>query len=345
MIIAMMGINDDAIYFEAEESSRRVSFIPRTRDFIRSFRVYKLLRFILRIIPSKNILSDNYLSQARMYLDNKHYSQAEQILKQAIIFTPGNPIAYILMGRYYSELEMYDESKRYLNRAEGLSLNDESALSELGWCYYDLGNFSKAEELLKKAIYLKPKDQDIYADLAQLYISERLFSKAEEMLVKAINTAPSHYDLYSDLGLCYFVQGRLDEAQAMLEKALLISNGDLMVSIYLGFIKEAQGDLNEARSFFLKAKPVMDKARTMTRKNYNKLKEITLRNKIKLVCVQYPMRRVKDLKNLFPDPKGIIFVDNETIFKDAVGKENLRIISRTVLAETLAIVRLWGTDF
>jgi len=43
---------------------------------------------------------------------------------------------------------------------------------------------------------------------------------------------------------------------------------------------------------------------------------------IKLVCVQYPMRNVELLKIIFEPGQGIIFVDNESIFKEAVNKSS-----------------------
>jgi len=40
------------------------------------------------------------------------------------------------------------------------------------------------------------------------------------------------------------------------------------------------------------------------------------------VCVQYPLRSVNPLKKIFKGfTQGVIFVDNEKIFKDAVAQE------------------------
>ncbi len=55
--------------------------------------------------------------------------------------------------------------------------------------------------------------------------------------------------------------------------------------------------------------------------NYLKLKAILDKRGIKLVCVQYPMRSVETLKRVFGPGTGVIFVDNENTFKDAVERE------------------------
>ncbi len=55
-----------------------------------------------------------------------------------------------------------------------------------------------------------------------------------------------------------------------------------------------------------------------TANNYRRLKKILDKRGIKLVCVQYPMRNVEPLKKIFPQDEGIIFVDNERVFKEAL---------------------------
>ena len=52
--------------------------------------------------------------------------------------------------------------------------------------------------------------------------------------------------------------------------------------------------------------------------NYRRLKEIVTQRRLKLVCVQYPLRQIGSLKKLFDSTEGIIFVDNEKIFKEAL---------------------------
>ena len=58
----------------------------------------------------------------------------------------------------------------------------------------------------------------------------------------------------------------------------------------------------------------------ITVNNYRKLKNILDRKGIKLVCVQYPVRDVEPLKRIFGKNEGVIFVDNEQVFKKAVRK-------------------------
>jgi hypothetical protein len=59
----------------------------------------------------------------------------------------------------------------------------------------------------------------------------------------------------------------------------------------------------------------------VTANNYHRLKEALDKKGIRLVCVQYPMRSPEPLKKIFQgNEEGIIFVDNEKIFREAVKK-------------------------
>jgi hypothetical protein len=74
-----------------------------------------------------------------------------------------------------------------------------------------------------------------------------------------------------------------------------------------------------ADEYFGKAESIRSRGyKPMTKRNYRRLKEVLDERGIRLVCMQYPMRSLSPLKAMFDDPKGVIFVDNEAVFKDAV---------------------------
>ena len=56
----------------------------------------------------------------------------------------------------------------------------------------------------------------------------------------------------------------------------------------------------------------------ITCQNYRDLKQILDNRGIKLVCIQYPACPIEPLKRILGGEKGVIFVDNEKIFKDAL---------------------------
>lgn len=62
----------------------------------------------------------------------------------------------------------------------------------------------------------------------------------------------------------------------------------------------------------------------VTVNNYRKLKKILDKESIQLVCVQYPMCSVEPLKKIFEREEGLIFVDNERVFKEALKRSTYK---------------------
>lgn len=54
--------------------------------------------------------------------------------------------------------------------------------------------------------------------------------------------------------------------------------------------------------------------------NFNKMKEILDKKGIKLVVMQYPLRKVAPLKDMFLSEKYIIIIDNEKVFESAISQ-------------------------
>jgi hypothetical protein len=69
-----------------------------------------------------------------------------------------------------------------------------------------------------------------------------------------------------------------------------------------------------------------------TRDNYLKLKSVLDKRGIKLVCMEYPVRSVKPLKEMFPIRNDIVFIDNEKIFKDALKDNSYEALFKDIFA-------------
>jgi len=313
MVITMMGINSDAC--KSPFKTDTVFFIKK---FIKSLRMYKLGELLLARMRERQVLSEKYLECARGYLDLEHYPEAKKMLEKAGSLSPKNALAYVRWGYYYYKQNDNTQSLAMLQRAEELAGDSKKVYGELGWCYSEMKKYAEAEAMFKKAIALAPKDQDVYCDAAQFYLCISRYAEAEAMFKKVITIAPQNEQGYVELGWYYFERNMFAQAGEMLKKALRITGERLDIYRDLGYFKQVQGMHEEAKEYFNKARPFIDYARTIIARNYRILKDIVLGRGIKLVCVQYPMRPLVELKNLFVSSEGITFVDNEKIFKDAL---------------------------
>jgi hypothetical protein len=118
----------------------------------------------------------------------------------------------------------------------------------------------------------------------------------------------------------YAKQGKISLAISEISQAIKLSPADYSLIITLARLYDESGDRYNAGLWQKRAmglRPIY--YQSYTRNNYLKLKTILDRRNIKLVCVEYPMRDIGELKEIFGGG-GVIFVDNEKAFKDAVAK-------------------------
>jgi len=315
MVITMMGINDSKQCMPHRNSPR-----SKVVDFIRSFRIYKLAKLLwlnvttglqelrrsetLKSEPPQNLMNnDASIELGYFYRNQGELSKAEAIFRQAIKLTPTNITLYAVLGSIYRDQTRLSEAEAVLKKAVELDPKNEAAYSELAYTYQDQGKLLEAEALFKKVIELNPENDEAYGELGSIYRDQGLLSKAEVFLKKAIELSPENDDAYAELGYNYQDQGKLLEAEALFKKA-----ADISPRLTKGYDSMPQ-------SSELNYSPI-------TVNNYQKLKTILAQKGIVYVCAQYPMRNLAPLKKLFGDSTGnIIFVDNETIFKEAL-KQN-----------------------
>ena len=146
--------------------------------------------------------------------------------------------------------------------------------------------------------------------------------QATEAFKKSIELDPESTAAYLGLGRSYRDQDKYAQAEENFKQAIELNLKDDEVCGALAILYKEMNKQELSEQYFKKANQVRLKyPNPTTDRNYRKLKEILDKRKIRLVCVQYPMRSVESLKKILQDQKkGIIFVDNEKLFKEAVGK-------------------------
>ncbi|MDP3014177.1 MAG: tetratricopeptide repeat protein, partial [Candidatus Subteraquimicrobiales bacterium] len=166
--------------------------------------------------------------------------------------------------------------------------------------YSDQNLINEAEQAFKKALELNPKNEMIYEALGGVYRDEGRYNEAEQAFKKALEIKPNNNRAYSALETIYFLNDKGN-------------------NLYNAYNKEA------------KQKPE-GQYRALTISNYLKLKQILDKRNVRLVCVQYPMRSLQPLEKIFEGQMGVIFVDNEKVFRDAVRKWGYRAYFKDMFA-------------
>jgi Tfp pilus assembly protein PilF len=292
------------------------------------------------------------------YLNDGRISKTENSLKKTIELDPENKEAYAELEKLYRLRGEVFRAEDFFKNAVAIDPKNANAYIGLGYIYRGRGELSQAEESFKKAIEIYPRNDKAYAGLGKLYEKWGMLSQAVDALKKALELNPVNEVALVELGSLYRDQGELAQAEDLCKRAIEHNPRKFSALCLLAMLYRDQGKLSQAEDSFRKAldfnpekvsertlramaslytemdKPELAKEYTEkayqlgfgnisaeTVKNYRKLKEILDQKGIKLVCMQYPMRNVDPLKKIFEKDKGVIFVDNESLFKEAVKKD------------------------
>lgn len=353
MVVTMMGINDQAA--DVAHGGR----LFRGIGYIKRLRLYKFLEVFWTKVRERDILKEIYLNRARYfqekndcimaerlfnkaikikpqeydayiefaryYLEREDYLKAEEFFDKAVQADPKEYVPYIEYGRYWMERQEFSKSEEMLRKALDLSDNDYKVFIELGQCYNSGGRFDEAREMFEKAIESNPGACESYLEFGRYHYQRQDYLEAEALFKKSLELNPANESAYMELGWCYAGQGRPSLAEDMFKKAIEAAPGTDIVYTELARFYENEGRKEEAQEIINK---VVEKVRSteelgeMTSRNYRKLADIVLSRGIKLVCVQYPRRRLAPLKKIFKPTDKIKFVDNEKIFKEAIRKSS-----------------------
>ena len=315
MVTAMIGINE-AFEIGDYENTRPA----KVKLFFRGFRTYKLAKLLwehivykvremkrsffsereeggnepLLELESQAVNAGSYESYVELALSYRYHwecEKAEETFKKAIAINPDIDTAYTELGEMYIWLEREQEAEEMCIKAIEVNPENDVAYGDLAWLREVKGKLSEAEELYKKAFGLNPHNNFAFSHLVARYMEKRRFKKAEELCQKVIEVNPRNDQAWGALAHCYQKEGKLNLAKEYFQKAV------------------------ELRSLYY---------HPLVMRNYQRLKEIVTGRNIPLVCVQYPMRKLEHLKRMLPDQSGIVFVDNEKIFKEAVRRDGYK---------------------
>jgi tetratricopeptide (TPR) repeat protein len=302
------------------EAYRGLSWVYGEQDNF--LRAEEILKKAIELNPES---CGAYKALSWIYCVQSKLPQAEETLSKAVELDPKDYEAYKGLAWVYGEQDKFPQAEETFRKAIALDSKDFDLYNKLGWIYGEQGKYSQAEETFKKAIELDPTDYDPYKGLARVYRWQHKFPQAEETLKRAIKVDPKNFHAYGALGWVYGEQGKISQAEEVFEKSIEIDPKNDWAYGALSVLHGETGNHELAKEYDKKATELRLRYYTSeTVNSYRRLKEVLDKRGIKLICVQYPMRSVESLKMVFDGEEGVIFVDNEKIFKDAVRKTSYK---------------------
>jgi len=336
LVITMMGINDRGVYMPRPQAPA-----SKSRLFLRSFRTYKLAKllalhiakkaevagFIKPAINKPTIPQGEGKEQEAGLIPRDtgkiNPGENEKYWMKRVDKNPRNARVCLEAGKFYAYRGKILEAKELLKRAIELEPRQVDAYYMLAWLYQDGLQYLESEKIYKEIILINSDSIPAYWGLADAYLFSGKFAESEEALKKALKLAPENAETYFKLGSLYLKQKKFLQAQEVLREGLAVNPGHERACGALVALYEEMGRDSSAEEYRKKLEDLaVAKFNSVSKDNYLRLKAVLDKHGKKLVCVQYPLRSIGPLKDIFREVKeGIIFVDNQASFKKAVEEE------------------------
>lgn len=332
MVVAMMGINDCGYSVKASE-----------RGALNQWRVINLVRFLVKVVEKKLMAEKErsivkpviqyakskhddgdyqhpLLQEGRSNMDQGQYAQAEKIFIQAASVDKLSGAAFLSLGRLYFHWSKYALSEDMFRK--GLSLRPQDAEGYFGLALVasELGKLDEAQAAFMRSRELDPYQSNTYLMSGYFYWHKRNdMSSAAEAFRNAIKVQTDNYMAYRELVKIYTIQKMYAEAEAVINEFKLKCPAN--DRIYQDIIQYYESRSEEGGLFHQRAGQARVACfEAVTAKNYRLLKKQLDARGIKLVCMQYPLRALSALKDVFKEERGVVFVDNEMPFRKALAK-------------------------
>ena len=119
-----------------------------------------------------------------------NYQAAEDILRNLLKKTPGNPVALNNLGYFLLERNTkIDEAAALIRQAVSIDPTNVSYLDSLGWAYFKLGKFDQAELYLKDAARSQAASATVFEHLGDVYRKQGKLELAKSAWQRAINAS------------------------------------------------------------------------------------------------------------------------------------------------------------
>ncbi|MBN1823096.1 MAG: tetratricopeptide repeat protein [Endomicrobiales bacterium] len=251
----------------------------------------------------------------------------EQVYKKTIEANPENSLAYLALGDLYAVSGRAKEAEWNYRKGMEIDPKNFQVYIRLGEFYMLSGKTKEAERMFKKGIEVDPEKFDAYAKLSDFY---RVFGKkkeAERIYREAMEIGKMGGGVYKT---ALELHNRQDMFKDAYEQILILAKekcfNALWIHLELSRYYKKKGDIasyNKEReiinTYYRESRwSEQNRYKTTTNSNYLEYVRKVQSKGVKLICMQYPARSIKPLKEMLDGCEGVTFVSNEMNFKNAI---------------------------
>jgi lysophospholipase L1-like esterase len=230
----------------------------------------------------------SYPTLLRKCIDRDGNGKKIQVINKGVVNTTTGGIA-LMIEKYIKEYHP-DIMIAMMGINDFQEQPDEHVTLRAPWyLHLRLVQFWDAVYRLSQAVMWKwlPHSFDKPKLSAQLFMRDGDYESAEEVFMRRLQRFPEADRSWGSLGALYLERNKREQADECFSRARDIR---------------------------------MRLPKPYTTKNCQFIEQVASKHNIPLVVLQYPLRSVNELRELFKNPEDVIFVSNEKVFKDAVAQ-------------------------
>lgn len=200
-------------------------------------------------------LLEAYTRLAFLYLSAHATDEAVNVMDEAVLSHPENPIAWYYFGLLNNRIENYSTAISAFERVEKLAVRLPNAgllLDSLFYFNYGTaceraGQFERAEALLQRAMRLDTENAEAFNYLAYMWAEKDIhLDQALEYSLHSLDCDPDNGAFLDTLGWLLYKQTRLADALTCLQAAYYFMPDDPTILEHLGDVWAALRDDSQA---------------------------------------------------------------------------------------------------
>ena len=215
------------------------------------------------------------MTSAKVYLQQKNYDKAEEMLLLAVDKEPTNPEpAYLLAVEIYSRSKTWDKVALFLSKSEAAGSTFAEKIKQAREKYW-IDNFNSgangynalingtakdAEKVFNSTIkafetciIVNSEKPEAYSTIAQVYLFKEDYAKSREYMVLSVEKNPTDITSLVNLGNLYFRDEAYDDALTYLNRAMEVDPANLNAIKQIAFVYDAKGEKDQAAEAYLNA--------------------------------------------------------------------------------------------
>ena len=264
-----------------------------------------------------------FVEKLKKYLKQKGPQTTEKERHQLYQLEFRQNLQLVLVAEQYRLKKDFESTKKYLQLALASDPHFYTGYIEFGRLYRDQNQPLRAIAAYKKALEINPKGVVATIELGRCYEKIGWKDSIYQLYSEAMQRDLIFPWVYSEVGQWFLDYGYLSEAETIFKRAIERSSEEYNLYFWMAKVQEKLGN-SEKKEFYEKKGREKEKAvqeyLPVTVFYYNKISDRVSSSGIQLICMQYPLRRIDALKEVFPQwtQEKIIFVENKENFEKAI---------------------------